>query len=41
LLLVIFQVGGLSNFLLGLALNHDPPDLFLPKSWGYRRAPPL
>jgi hypothetical protein len=27
------------NYLLGLALNLDPPDLYLLSSWDYRRAP--
>jgi hypothetical protein len=27
----------LNNFLLGLASNHNPPNLWLPSSWEYRR----
>jgi hypothetical protein len=30
---------GLTNFLLGLALNYDPSDLPLPISWDYRCEP--
>jgi hypothetical protein len=30
----------LSNFLSKLALNHDLPDLCLPRSWDYRCEPP-
>jgi hypothetical protein len=29
-----------SNYLPGLALNHDPPDLCLLNSWDDRRQPP-
>jgi hypothetical protein len=29
------------NYLLGLALNCDPPDLCLLSSWDYRREPPV
>jgi hypothetical protein len=31
---------GLKNYLPGLALNLDPPDLCLLSSWDYRREPP-
>jgi hypothetical protein len=32
--------GGLTNFLLGLALHCDHPDLCLWSSWDYRHEPP-
>jgi hypothetical protein len=31
--------GSLTNFLPGLVLNSDPPDLCLPSSWNYSYAP--
>jgi hypothetical protein len=34
-----FGDGGLINYLPRLALNLDPPDLSLPRSWDYRRNP--
>jgi hypothetical protein len=35
-----FRDGGLMNYLPGLALNLDPPDLSLPSSKDYRSEPP-
>jgi hypothetical protein len=32
---------GLTNYLLGLALNHNLPDLSLPSSYDYRCEPPV
>jgi hypothetical protein len=34
--LSLVEMGGLANFLPRLALNHSPPNLHLPSSWGYR-----
>jgi hypothetical protein len=34
-----FSRQGLVNYLPGLALNHDPPDLCVLSSWDYRREP--
>jgi hypothetical protein len=39
--LVILEMGGLMNYLLGLASNHDTPDLNLPSSQDYRHKPPM
>jgi hypothetical protein len=38
-LLWLFWRWGLSNYLQGLALNLDPPDLSLPSSWDYSHEP--
>jgi hypothetical protein len=39
--LIIFGDGRLMKYLLGLAWNHNPPNLSLLSSWDYRREPPL
>jgi hypothetical protein len=36
-----FLRSGLANYLPGLALNLDPPDLCLLSSWDYRHEPPV
>jgi hypothetical protein len=36
-----FEMGGLSNYLLGLALNCDLPDLCLLSSWDYKCETPV
>jgi hypothetical protein len=36
-LLWLFWRWGLEDYLPGLALSYDPPNLSLPSSWDYRR----
>jgi hypothetical protein len=35
----VFYREELENYLPGVALNHDPPDLCFLSSWDYRREP--
>jgi hypothetical protein len=41
ILLWLFWRQGLKNYLLGLALNFDLPDLCLLSSWDYTHEPPV
>jgi hypothetical protein len=36
---LLAKMGGLTNFLPGLASNHDSPNFCLPSSWDYRYEP--